>query len=575
MTKPTVEQAEPAIGRERMSYGPMVTPLVRALSLLGGFTPHDALLSNGELAERSGLPRSTVSRIMQSLTALGYLHYEPDQRKYRLTASVLNLGYAAIAGSELLRLARPKMREFAEQQRVHVNLSTRDRLDMIVVGSYSTKQAPASLSFQVGTRFGLATSPMGWAFLAGLPDVERYYLLGKLEPRVPLGWQRQRRRCDEAIAQVLDKGFCTSVREWNIELGIIAVPLLVAGHEPMVLSCVGSSSQMMRIRVERELGPRLRGIASALQRESTRQYEVQYPNSTGQDRALSVTSYDRVGGRPSGRGGRTRSHTASGPAPSGTEGTSSILTVERGLQVLRCFRANRMPLSNKEIVQRSGLSKATVSRLTNTLRQVGFLRHESGGRKFELSTGPLAIGHAFVDASPLLRRAEPFMQDLADKLNVSVALALGDQLEMLYIGYCISRRIATLRLGVGSLLPMATTAIGHAWLWGLPTASQEQHIDALRRDAGPDGDAVERGIRESFAELASTGVCSVLGGYQRDAYGIALPVRIGFQQTPMALSCGAAGAELDLAEECKRIVPELRKAAVQLESLLADLDGRP
>ena len=51
------------------------------------------------------------------------------------------------------------------------------------------------------------------------------------------------------------------------------------------------------------------------------------------------------------------------------------------------------------------------------------------------------------------------MQELADRLNGSVALAIGDHLEMLYIGYRISHRIATLRLGVGSLLPMGTTSI--------------------------------------------------------------------------------------------------------------------
>src|SRR5947199_2020288 len=157
---------------------PMVVPLARALSLLAAFAPNDTWLSNGDLAARTSLPPSTVSRMAQSLTALGYLHYAPDQRRYRLAASVLALGYAAIAHSDVQRLARAKMQAFAEQHKVHLTLSTRDRLDMIVLESCSSAQAPISLDLHVGARMGLGSSPMGWALLAALPGLERYYLLG-------------------------------------------------------------------------------------------------------------------------------------------------------------------------------------------------------------------------------------------------------------------------------------------------------------------------------------------------------------------------------------------------------------
>jgi DNA-binding IclR family transcriptional regulator len=245
----------------------MVAPLARALSLLGAFTPDDSWLSNGDLAARTGLPPSTVSRMAQSLATLGYLRYAPEQRRYRLAASVLALGYAAIAHSDVQRLAREKMQAFADQHKVHLTLSTRDRLDMIVLESCTSAQAPISLNLHVGARFGLGSSPMGWALLAALPGVERYYLLGNVERKMQREWPRLRRRCAEAIAQVHDTGFCTSLGEWARELGIVAVPLMIDGHAPLVLGCVGSSAQMTRARIERELGPRLVGIATALQQE--------------------------------------------------------------------------------------------------------------------------------------------------------------------------------------------------------------------------------------------------------------------------------------------------------------------
>lgn len=67
----------------------------------------------------------------------------------------------------------------------------------------------------------------------------------------------------------------------------------------------------------------------------------------------------------------------------------------------------------------------------------------------------------------------------------------------------------------------------------------------------------------------------MLYGARRDAYGIALPLHVGFKRVPMALSCGAAGMEPDLEAARRRIVPELRRVAAQFESSLTDLDGQP
>jgi len=254
---------------------------------------------------------------------------------------------------------------------------------------------------------------------------------------------------------------------------------------------------------------------------------------------------------------------------SDTSDQATLMTVERGLQVLRSFRSNRAPLSNAELVKRTGLPKATISRLTSTLLQVGFLRRVPGKREFELAAGALGIGHAYLATSELLQSAQPLMQELADRLDVSVALGVQDGIDILYAGYCVSRKVATLRLGVGSVLPMATTSIGRAYLWGLPPELRRPLIMAQKRLAGEKGDALERDIRSSFSELETLGTCAVLGGYQRGTYGVALPVRLGRQGTLMSLSCGKADVALDLQSERERIAPALKETAERLQELSA------
>lgn len=244
---------------------PMVAPFARALTLLAAFTPQEPWLGLRDLASRTGLPPSTAARIAQSLVVLGYLQHSPQLRRYRLAAPVLALGYGALANSDVQITARAHMASFADQHKVHVSLSSRDRLDVVVLESCRGTQSALVLNLHVGVRLGLVSSPIGWALLAALPELERYYLLEHVERRQPREWPHLRRRSCEGISQVQQNGFCSSPDEAGRELTIVAAPVRVPGHAPLVLACVGASAQATRTRVQRELGPRLVALASAVQ----------------------------------------------------------------------------------------------------------------------------------------------------------------------------------------------------------------------------------------------------------------------------------------------------------------------
>ena len=247
----------------------MVTPFARALSLLGAFGPLDRELGTQKLSARTGLPPSTVTRIAQSLVALGYLRYLDAERKYRLAAPVLALGYGAIAGASV-HAARPYMTRFADQYKVHVNLSSRDQLALVIRESCSSPHAPTAPDLHVGVRLELASSPLGWALLAALPQQERDYLLDRAQRRCAREWPRVRRRSIEAMAEVREIGVCSSLGDWDRDLAVIAAPVFIEGGAPLVVACVGASREVRRSRVERELGPQLVALADAIRmREGT------------------------------------------------------------------------------------------------------------------------------------------------------------------------------------------------------------------------------------------------------------------------------------------------------------------
>ena len=67
---------------------------------------------------------------------------------------------------------------------------------------------------------------------------------------------------------------------------------------------------------------------------------------------------------------------------------SFATTLAHGLDVLAAFRNHGGSLSNAELALHTGLSRPTVSRLTYTLAQLGYLKRDAKGR-FELGLGIL------------------------------------------------------------------------------------------------------------------------------------------------------------------------------------------
>jgi len=81
--------------------------LERGIEILRAFPPGVDTLGNGEIAERTGLPRSTVSRLTRTLVEFGMLDEVRSDRNYRLAAAVLSFGHAVRMGSPVLKVLGP------------------------------------------------------------------------------------------------------------------------------------------------------------------------------------------------------------------------------------------------------------------------------------------------------------------------------------------------------------------------------------------------------------------------------------------------------------------------------------
>jgi DNA-binding IclR family transcriptional regulator len=131
MNRPTPSRTAPAHtpapAKDKAGAGAEDTALARGLTVLRSVAAADAPLSNRELAEVTGIPKPTVSRITATLVSAGFLFRLPDSERFVLTSSVLELSNGFLRNFDIRARARPFLIELAERTALSVHLAVRDR----------------------------------------------------------------------------------------------------------------------------------------------------------------------------------------------------------------------------------------------------------------------------------------------------------------------------------------------------------------------------------------------------------------------------------------------------------------
>lgn len=208
--------------------------LERGVEILRAFRPGTDALGNGELAERTGLSRATVSRLTQTLVGTGLLEHDRCHRAYRLAAPVLSLAHAMRSGSPVLQVAAPLMRSVAEKLKVNVGLAVADRDEMVYLESVRYNRKVSLRNVVAGQRVPIELTSLGRAYLAVTSDLRRQALLAQFKARRPSGWRALEREIAQAIDSVRQRGYCAA--SWQAEVVALATPLVMDDYPVYVVN---------------------------------------------------------------------------------------------------------------------------------------------------------------------------------------------------------------------------------------------------------------------------------------------------------------------------------------------------
>jgi DNA-binding IclR family transcriptional regulator len=217
---------------------------------------------------------------------------------------------------------------------------------------------------------------------------------------------------------------------------------------------------------------------------------------------------------------------------------SFVVALSRGLDVLRAFRPNDGLLGNQEIAARTKLPKPTVSRLTYTLTKLGYITPVPRFEKYQLAPAAMALGYAALANLGVRHLSEPYREELMRETGGAVAVGGRDRFSMIYFGQSRGMTIGV-QLDVGSRVPIATTAMGRAYLWALDEEERNTLLRDLREHYGARWTKMRDGIERAGETVAKYGFVISAGEWHDDiaAAGVALKLNDG--TGPYAFNCGA------------------------------------
>ena len=165
------EQITPPRAEAARSSKSSVQSLAKAFRLLETIAATEMELTLSELGAAAALDPGTTHRMLNTLIDLGYVA-KLEGKRFGLTLKVLDLGFRAIGHRDMRALARPLLRTLVGEVSEAASLGVLEGADVLYVERIRAGITRLGVDIRIGTAIPAASSVIGWAMLAFLPEAE-------------------------------------------------------------------------------------------------------------------------------------------------------------------------------------------------------------------------------------------------------------------------------------------------------------------------------------------------------------------------------------------------------------------
>jgi DNA-binding IclR family transcriptional regulator len=236
-----------------------------------------------------------------------------------------------------------------------------------------------------------------------------------------------------------------------------------------------------------------------------------------------------------------------------------VSALARGLALVRVVADADEPVSNGELVQATGIPKATVSRLAATLMAAGYLRQAGDSDRYSLGPQLLDLGTAYLRNFDFRSHARRHLAELAEFAGGNVHLGVRDGLDILMIDTLQPRTAIILsRTGVGTRMAICTSASGRAYFCSAPSGEREALAGEMKQAAGAGWKRLKPRLDQAMQDYAKQGFCTSFGEWHPDINALGFSLH-GPRGELYAVSCGGPAYKLSASVLIEKVGPRVRK----------------
>jgi len=214
-----------------------VQALERALNIIDCFSFQARELSLTDVVNRTGLNKTTAKRLISNLTARGYLHQNPQSKKYQLGIRLFELGGIVFSSFSLRQATAHPMTQLQNDSGATVLLGI-NMEDQLVYVDKREGAGMIRISSDIGWRRPLHYGMLGMILLAGLDikDVRRIFKKTPLQAHTPFSITDPD-AFSLRLEQIRDQGYIME-KEEAVE-GVFGIAAPIRDYSRQVVAALG------------------------------------------------------------------------------------------------------------------------------------------------------------------------------------------------------------------------------------------------------------------------------------------------------------------------------------------------
>lgn len=219
-----------------------------------------------DLSRFVALPKTTVARIVRTLSSAGWIAAESDRGdpRWRLTSRALAVGSTRASGIDVREIARPLIEELGRATDENIHLSSPDGDSMVLIERVASTRSVQTVA-RVGDRVPMYLTASGWAFLSRLPIEEARSLLPA--PEAPGAAVVDTADFFEHLKEAASQGYAVNPGRWRPDVAAIGAAIVNGSGRPVAAVSISMPSYRLSDDLAARYGELVRAATARISAE--------------------------------------------------------------------------------------------------------------------------------------------------------------------------------------------------------------------------------------------------------------------------------------------------------------------